>query len=264
MTSNETIWGDRTVIVVNGSEEDPNQFCLYFVVPILTALKIITKEKGILKKLLMGVYLGFVFFAILKTGSRGGLLGVCTAVLVYLWFSTKGVGKKIVMLLLVAVAAVMAWTFLLPLMPEGVQKRLSVEAVQSDKGSGRFTIWKFLVSYAFNSNFKTTLIGHGLLSTETIMRENYFANGVAHQQLVQCFFDQGIVGALIYVTLIATCLLRNVKRNPFAFAALCSVIVFSMSLTFYTFKPMINILMLCAMTHKEGEISGIPIEQNKT
>lgn len=247
LNSNETIYGDRTVIIINGSYEDPNQFCAYFVMPILTALSILLNANRPLKKVLSLVYVGVLFFTILKTGSRGGLMGVGVAVFVYLFFATKGVIKKIAMVCGMALIAVMMFTVLMPYMPEGVQKRMSLEAVENDKGSGRFTIWQFLVNYTLNGDFKTMLFGHGLLSTYEIMHENFFTNGVAHNQTIQILFDQGILGLCTFVPLVLTALLRTIKKNKVAFAALCSIIVFSMSLTFYTFKPMINILMMCAL-----------------
>lgn len=249
LSSHETVYGDRTVIVVNGSYEDPNQFCSYFILPVLTALKLIGKKsKNLPWKIALMVYLGVILFGILKTGSRGGLLGIGAAVFAYIFFSTKGIIKKFVVVGLIAIVVVALFTVLLPYMPDGVQERLSVEAVAKDKGSGRFDIWKFLVSYSLNGDLKSLLIGHGLLSTETIMRENYFSNGVAHQQLVQCFFDQGLIGVLIFVPMVGACLIRTIRKNKLAFAALCSIIVFSCSLTFYTFKPMINVLIMCVLS----------------
>lgn len=247
-SSNETIYGDRTVIIINGSYEDPNQFCAYFIMPLLSALELAFTKKGFLKKMLCFGYLGLMMYAVLKTGSRGGLIGLAVAIATYVFLQTKGAVKKVAMMITLGIVAVAAFTILLPYMPEGVQKRLSLEAVENDKGSGRFTIWQFLINYTLNGDFKTMLFGHGLLSTETIMRENYFTNGVAHQQLIQIFFDQGILGVCTFVPMVFSCITRTIKKNKMAFAALCSIIVFSCSLTFYTFKPMINILMMCALS----------------
>lgn len=257
MNSHDMIYGDRTVIVVHGSYEDPNQFCAYFIMPILVALEELFHSKNLVKRCFCGILVGLIIFAILKTGSRGGLIGVSVGIFIYLWFSTKGIFKKILVMLGLVVATLLAYKFLLPLMPEGVQNRLSVEAVQNDKGSGRFDIWQFLISYTLNERFAVTTVGHGLLSTETIMAENYFSNRVAHNQFVQCLFDQGIIGVVIYINLILVMLFKSIRHNKVAFAALCSILAFSMSLTFYTFKPMINIFMMATLYFLIGNYDTI-------
>ena len=42
--SKKAIDGGRTVIVVLGSEEDPNFFCMYFIFPVLFALESLTRK----------------------------------------------------------------------------------------------------------------------------------------------------------------------------------------------------------------------------
>ena len=93
--------------------------------------------------------------------------------------------------------------------------------------------------------------GSGVNSTYEILYGAGFANGVAHNTFLQVFNDQGMIGLLLFLILIAACFGRNAVRQPLYACALTAIMAFAMSLTFYTFKPYLNIMMMCAMTFED-------------
>lgn len=261
VTSQSTIAGDRTVIVIMGSREDPNQFCAYFILPILYALdKVVKREKIIW--LFSLPYIVIIFYAILKTGSRGGLIGIVCAVACFIAIGIKNLKTKIIIFTAIILVVVIFLGIIFPMLPAVVQERYSVERVQEDKGSGRFDIWNYLVQYVFEHP-QNMLTGFGLCSTLQIMKDALFSNGYAHNQWIQEFIDQGIIGLILFTLLLAACFFRNIKSNLICSCAIVALIAFTMSLTFYTFKPYVNIIMLSAMSF-EGELSSDRIRNKLT
>ena len=49
------------------------------------------------------------------------------------------------------------------------------------------------------------------------------------------------------------CFFRNIRKNPEFACAFAAVMALSFSLTFYVFKPYINIVIMCAMTFEDEE-----------
>ena len=243
-SSNETIYGDRTTIIVLGSEEDPNFFCIYFIFPVLFAMEQLVKKTRL--RYLALPYLALIFYAILRTGSRGGLLAVLAGVAAYIMLVVKNPKTKIKIIVAALVVVVVVIFVVLPLLPEALKERYSLASIQEDKGSGRFDIWSFLVSYVF-SDAAALVHGFGVTSTIDIMTEFGFLNTYAHNQWIQALFDQGLIGLLLYTGLLGSCFFRNIKNNPLFSCAIVAIFVFSMSLSFYTHKQYLNIFMMCAM-----------------
>lgn len=247
ITSTTTInqYENRVQIYILGYEEDVNQFPIYFTMPLVTAIKrIIEKSK------FLPLYAGLIvamLYSVLKLGSRGGLIGIACGIFACILFGAKSLKSKIGIMAAVAVVAVVVILVFFPLLPEDVQQRFTVENVVESGGTGRVDIWKFSLSYTFEKP-ERIMFGSGLLSTYSIFPSTArVTNYVCHNQFVQTFFDQGIFGLAFYIATYAVCIGRNIKKNPFYAAAMVAIFGFSMSLTMYTLKPYINILMMCAM-----------------
>lgn len=235
----------RTVIRILGYEEDQNQFCAYLIMPTLVCVK-----RFLEKSKLMPVYIVILFlslYSILKTGSRGGLLGVLLGLFFYALIGIKSVKARLALFCSAAVIAFVMVTVIVPMLPENVMNRYSVSAVEEDGGSGRTDIWKFLIDYSFQ-NPRRLVQGSGIFSTYNIMYGAGFQNGVAHNVFVQILNDEGMVGLILYIITILACLLRTVRRQPMYACAFIAMLGFALSITFYVFKPNLNIMMMCAMS----------------
>ena len=247
LSSKEVVseYESRAVIRVLGFEEDQNQFCAYFIMPVIISVKRFTEKRKLFP--VYAVIIALSFYVILKTGSRGGLIGVFVGVMAYIVIGIKSIPTKIIVTVLSILAIIAFITVVIPMLPEDVAMRFSVEAVEKDGGSGRFDIWKYLVEYSAQE--PTRLIrGSGILSTYDIMHAAGFKNGVAHNAYIQILNDEGIIGLLLFTAVICGCVLRNIGRKPLYACAFIALLAFSMSLTFYVFKPYLNVMMMCAVS----------------
>ena len=239
---------NRAVVRVFGFEEDQNQFCAYLIMPVLISIKRIFERRKFYPVYIIILLLSF--YAVLKTGSRGGLIGVFAGAAIYISIGMKSM-RAILGVILAAIAVGLIFvSVVMPMLPEDVRARYTIEAVQSDGGSGRFEIWQFLLNYTVQRP-ERLIRGSGVFSTYSIMRSGGLKNGVAHNAYIQILNDEGMIGLLLFVTVIALCIFRTIKREPHYAAGMVSLLAFSMSLTFYVFKPYLNIMMLCAMSFED-------------
>ena len=88
----------------------------------------------------------------------------------------------------------------------------------------------------------------GIFSTYDIMYAAGFQNGVAHNAFIQILNDEGLIGVILFAASVAVCIFRNIKQQPLYACAMIALIGFAMSLSFYVFKPYLNIMMMCAMS----------------
>lgn len=258
LTSNNMIneFENRTVIYIFGFTEDPNQFCAYYIMPTMVAMKRIVQKRKTMP--LYALMIILTLYAILKTGSRGGLLGVLIGVVSFIIFGTKSIKAKLGTMIVGVLTGVLVVTVVFPLLPADIQDRFTVENVASNGGSGRTEIWEYLIKYTGESPGRM-LHGSGMLSTYPIMEANRSAGGafvlgrMAHNQFIQVFTDQGLIGLLGFLALIFVCVFRNIKKEPYIMSAFVSVLSFSLSLTMYVFKPYLNIIMMCAMDFNDKD-----------
>lgn len=242
----------RTAVFILGFYEDPNQFCGYFIMPVMIYIKrILNKSK------LTPVYvvlLLLTLYVVLKTGSRGGLIGIVVGIAVFVLMGVKSIKSKIALLLGGVLCAVFVVGVVFPMLPQDVQERYSVERVAEDKGSGRFDIWKYLVNYTAEKPDRI-IHGSGLNSTTHTLENSGLGMTArwAHNQFIQVFADQGVIGLGLFLTFAALCFFKNIRKNPEYACAFAAVMALSFSLTFYVFKPYINIIIMCAMSFEENE-----------
>lgn len=247
LTSSEVVSESesRAVIRIFGYEEDQNQFCAYLIMPTLISIKRIIKKDKLFPAYI--IFVGLSFYAILKTGSRGGLIGVMAGLAVYIMIGIRSLKIRLGVIAAALLSVFIFYTAVMPMLPDDVRERYSVSAVKEDRGSGRFEIWSFLVDYTMQRP-ERMIRGSGVFSTYSIMYSAGFKNGVAHNAYIQILNDEGLIGLLLFMTVIILCIIRNIKKEPVYMAGTIALLAFSMSLTFYVFKPYLNIVMMCAMS----------------
>ena len=239
---------ERAVIKIFGFEEDQNQFCSYFIMPVIICVKRIVEKRKFTPLYLIMIFL--IMYSILKTGSRGGLIGILFGIFAYIMVGIKSVKTKIAICVSSVFVALIVIFAIFPLLPDSVTERYSVESVAEDKGSGRFEIWEYLVNYTLQKP-ERIISGSGVMSSYEILfdaPDKKFRNGVAHNTFVQIFSDQGLIGILLFLVVMFSCLIRPLSTDKLYSCAFFALMAFSMSLTFYVFKPYLNILMMCAMS----------------
>nr|QGT51267.1 hypothetical protein Firmicute1046_3430 [uncultured Firmicutes bacterium] len=250
LTSTESLskTESRAVIRIFGFEEDQNHFCAYFIMAMLVSIKRILQRRKFYPLYILLIILSF--YSIFKTGSRGGLIGVLAGIFVYILLGMKNIKSRIAITIVGVLVGVAVITVVFPNLPEDVRERYSVESVMESGGTGRFEIWGYLLNYTARSSGRM-IHGSGVFSSNEILSKAGFLNGVAHNAYIQVLSDEGIIGLFLFLTVIAACLIRTVGRQTLYVCAFISLLAFSMSLTFYVFKPYLNIMMMCAMTFEK-------------
>ncbi|MCR4693663.1 MAG: O-antigen ligase family protein, partial [Firmicutes bacterium] len=198
---------ERAVIKIFGFEEDQNQFCSYFIMPILICIKRLAQRRRFMLFYIAMILL--IIYSILRTGSRGGLIGILLGVFLYILIGIKSTRKKIFICISTVLLSLIVVTALFPMLPETVRERYSVDSVEEDRGSGRFEIWEYLMEYTFDKP-ERIIRGSGVLSSYEILDNapKTFHNGVAHNTFIQVFSDQGLIGLFLFICVMIACLLR--------------------------------------------------------
>ncbi len=241
---------ERAVIRIFGFEEDQNQFCAYFIMPVIVCAKRIVEKRRLMPAYFVIILL--IMYSVLKTGSRGGLIGVVAGVFAYILIGIKSIKAKIAICVSTVLLACIVVFAVFPLLPETVRERYSVERVAEDKATGRFEIWEYLVKYTLRKP-ERVIGGSGVLSSFDILinaPDKFFRNNVAHNTFVQVFSDQGLLGLLLFILVMFACLMRPFSTDKIYSCAFFALMAFSMSMTFYVFKPYLNIMIMCAMSFK--------------
>lgn len=255
--SSQEVFGEgRRAVYILGYQEDPNQFCAYFIMPVMIYLK-----KLLNRSKLTPLYLALLLltmYEVLQTGSRGGLIGILAGICVFVLLGIKSAKGKIAFVLAGLLCAVFVVRVVFPHLPEEVQERYSVERVAEDQGSGRFEIWRYLVEYTAETP-ERMMLGEGISSTMDTLENSGLGLSArwAHNQIIQVFADQGLVGLGLFGIFAALCFFRNIRKKPEIACAFAAVMALSFSLTFYVFKPYINIMIMCAMNFETDQKNGI-------
>jgi O-antigen ligase len=183
----------RVSIVIGDNQfTDQNFVALSLLLPVSMTLEKVLGQGIILKKLLHIVILGSIIFAILLTGSRGGMVGAGVIFSVYFLLSRK---KKDFL------------TFVIPLLiliisiaPSFLFDRWEMAAETG--GAGRTTIWHI----GLKALQKYWLTGAGLSSFPNAYTEfvDYGSKYVgidraAHNTYLQMFVELGIIGFILMI-----------------------------------------------------------------
>lgn len=242
----------RVTMGFGGGNEDPNQLCGYFILPVLFCMeKILLKNKYRFFYMLLLVAMVFVVF---RTGSRGGLIAVLAAVLVYAFLALKtSVMNKLKILLGLIILSLVFICFLVPRLPEDVKERLSISSLEEDKGSGRLQLWAITID-AIKQSEKGMIFGYGLGSTAVFFANAFSGHGVAHNHWLQLWCDQGFIGMMLFFSMFALGIKHKFNKSPVISVSLFGMLVLSMTLTMYAYyKPFWNTLMMAGMNLQYDE-----------
>ena len=249
--------GWRITITVNGLVLDNNNLALSLCIPALCALSFVF-DKNLSKKKRRWSAAAFlaILFAILLTGSRGGLLALLAGIAVYYYQYNNGI--KLSMVLKVLLVSFVIGILAVLLLPESLLGRFSIEDVVSSGGTGRVEIWTRALKIYFASGIDRMIIGYGFGSFPKMMLANYGIYKAAHNDLVQVLLELGIVGVFAYCAMwFQFFKVARKKKHPLMLALLVTVFLGSMSMELLIKKMLwIAIFLIYAYCDDTKESDG--------
>lgn len=230
-------------------EEDPNYLCAYLAFGVIYALNILTTKNKLWKKVIAIVELIVYFYLVLISGSRGGLLAIVVAAVVY--FLTYGdknikyIGRKIILIVLIAVLMIVMIDYL----PEYLKLRFTVANVIEDGGSGRTDLWKQTWDLFVSGNLFRQLFGVGTATIAWCFASyGYSEVNVTHNMFIETLAELGVIGLILYSMAIFSFIKAAFNfKDKYSFAVIFCMLIMSLSTSIYTFKPYFNIMLFIIM-----------------
>lgn len=249
LLSNGTVF-ERTTLVIFGQECDPNYFVGFFVFPLVITMKKIVQSKYRIAYTLLAL---LSIYCVFLSGSRGGLLAIIVTVIAFAFIYPPKLKNK--MMVLVAGCSFMffLWFLVLPFLPENIVARMSIKQVVETGGTGRWYIWESMLNEIINAPDKL-LLGRGINAMHAIFLGGKWHEAVAHNQIIQILYNQGVVGLATFTALTAGCFLRCIRKRKIVSIAIIGMMALSISLSFnQTTRTFWNLIAYAAFNFSDDE-----------
>lgn len=241
---------DRTTLMIFGQTSDPNYFVGFFILPLSVTFKKIVHSKYRIVYILLVLLSGY---CILMSGSRGGLLSVIVTVIAFALIYPPKTQHKLFVLLAGCCFMLFAWFVIVPILPENIVERLSIDSVVETGGSGRWYIWKSMLAEIKNST-EHLILGHGFYAKHKSFFGGKWGTSGSHNQIIQVLYEQGVTGLIVFLLLTAAIFLRCIKKRKTIAVAIIGMLALSMSLGFnQTDRTFWNLVAYAAFNFYENE-----------
>lgn len=220
---------------------DPNEFAALLILPLFVAFNAFLNYKNKWKIMLFAILL----FIIMRTGSRGAILGIGFTFVYYIFKNFK-LKKKLNYFLLIFIML-----FLISLLPKFIFDRITGEGdiiSTLEFGGGRSDIW----SIVFNNIIpKIPILGYGSGNSSTIIGQFFDMNIGSHNTYLLLVLEYGLIGLPIFLLFLWT-IFKRIKLEKdyskiFMFIAIIIIVFF---LDAYFKKYLWNILMFVVIRNK--------------
>ena len=246
-------YGDknRNTMMIFGTTSDPNYFSGFFILPMAVALKKLRENK--IYTVICSVLLVLGAYMVFSSGSRGGLLGLAVMIMTFVFINAKGTKQRIIGVGAAIAAAIIIWLVVIPILPEDVAARFSIKNVVESRGTGRGDIWISMLKTIKNSTWEL-LYGRGIMAYHEMMMDGELVRVVAHNQIIQSLYNQGIPGFIMFILMSFAAVFRNIKKRGYISAAMLGTLTLSMTLTFNpSIKAFWNLLIYAAFSFDISE-----------
>ncbi len=241
---------ERTTMSLFGGVSDPNYFCGFFIFPIAVSLKKAAENKKYIGLCLPLIILGI--YVVILSGSRGGLLAVGVTLVAFVVLYSRNIWRMIIALLILAASAVLFWTIVVPILPENIAERMSIESVIESRGTYRGDIWKSMLNEIKNSSWQW-LTGRGINSEHVLMMGGRLETVVAHNGFIQTLYDQGVIGLLLFSGLSFSAIFRNIKKRTYIAVGMIGILTLTLGLTLNpSMKSFWNLIMYAGLAFTEN------------
>ena len=78
---------------------------------------------------------------VFTSDSRGVLLGLAVMIMSYVFINAKGTKQRIIGICTAIGMAIILWMVVIPILPEDVSSRFSIQKIIKSHGTGRGDIW---------------------------------------------------------------------------------------------------------------------------
>lgn len=245
---------DRTTLVIMGQTSDPNYFVGFFIFPLTIALKQLVSGKHRVFHL---VLIAVSMYSIFLSGSRGGFLAVAVTFAAFAILYPSGFAKRLVVLTGGLVLILLLWILFKPFLPENIVERMSLESVVESGGTGRWDIWISMLREIVEQPDKL-LLGRGIHAMHPLFLYGEWREVVAHNQIIQTVYNQGLIGLLSFLALTGISFFRCVKRRKTVAIAILGMMALSVSLTFnQTTRTFWNLIAYAAFAFPASDTNNI-------
>ena len=245
---------DRTTLVIMGQTSDPNYFVGFFIFPLTIALKQFASGKHRIFHLAL---IAVSMYSIFLSGSRGGFLAIAVTLAGFAVLYPSGFAKRTLFLVGGMGLLFVLWTVFKPILPENIVERMSVDSVVETGGTGRMDIWKSMLREIFNQPDKF-LFGRGITAKHPLFIFGTLNRVVAHNQVIQTLYNQGLVGLLSFLLLAGIGFFRCIKRRKAVSIAILGMMALSVSLSFnQTTRTFWNLIAYAAFAFPDNDTNTI-------
>lgn len=234
-----------------GVMQDPNYLCFFFLMPVAFLISgAMDSDGSVMKRLLCGGILLYLLYGIMRTGSRGGLIGAVTAIAVYLCTFQKQKWKTILVIVVMTVMVVLAYDWFISLLPTEIANRFTIDNVLSNGGSNRFSTWENYLSFVFSDPF-FVLFGYGNGGG------SYHFGYAAHNYLIETWFEYGLTG-IILLGFFYWSILKQARKNGnwVAYSAMWGTLALAMTLSVGKILYFWLAVIFANMMSKERQVGG--------
>lgn len=247
---------DRTTLLIMGQTSDPNYFVGFFIFPLAVALKKMVSGKYSLFYLAL---IGVSLYSVFLSGSRGGLLAVAVTVAAFAFLYPSDFAKRFLFLFGGLLLILIFWTVFKPILPEKIVERMSLSSVVESGGTGRLEIWESMLQEIMDQPEKF-LLGRGINSRHRMIKQGSLVHVVAHNQIIQTLYNQGLIGLLAFLLLPGIGFFRCVKHRKTVSVAILGMMALSLSLSFnQTTRTFWNLIAYAALAFSDSDVNTVNI-----
>ena len=212
-------------------------------------------EKKIGAKIVFTMLALAEFYAVLLSGSRGALIGTIIACLITLFSAGILDFKKLIVGILAAIVIMwLIFTYLLPNIPADILRRLTIESMLADGGSGRTTIWASGMSQWLEGNPLKWFIGYGVDGIQAVGERG--VGGTLHNTILQQIANYGLIGLFLFLSILWNAYKEIRTNNPRYLGAFFGMLLMSLTLSMGpAYKPLWILLMMGFVVDHSGEES---------
>lgn len=219
------ISGGRMTLTFGGLQIDNNNLAVSLFIPIVCSVNFIINSNRLIVKLINSASLILMMYAVLVTGSRGGLLAGVVGLTVYAIKNSNTVRVRTIILwaALGGILLILIQYFL----SEGLSGRFSIADVIQSGGTGRTIIWSHCLDAYKNSNPFRQLFGYGYSMEAQILHQTWGPYTSAHNDFLQVLLDLGLIGEFLYVSFWINSIKQALKTERYVVLALVIVMLVS-------------------------------------